>query len=234
MKDIYGIISNVRKVLNSGTPLSEISRDTGVSISVLKKLKSEYQDVEDTKFSTIWKLNSYYKNHQITIDGLSETNRELDNVKLPKKIVNFIRRLRVLTEEINEGKQELNVEVSKVWRKDKDDVSFLGHQLNVRQGAVLGLKDGVLLGYELYSLKVTKPIENHIENIDSVKVLFDEAGLVKTLKEIKLKGGQIILEKNDILGTFISVRCKHKDVVKYSMYNYYGKMEADFFDIEVK
>ncbi|MDN8674630.1 hypothetical protein Q0P22_14345, partial [Staphylococcus aureus] len=125
-------------------------------------------------------------------------------------------------------------EVSKVWIKDKDDVSFLRHQLNVRQGAVLGLKDAMILGYALYSLKITKPIENHIENIDSVKVLFDEAGLVKTLKEIKLKGGQIILEKNDTLGNFISVRCKDKGVAKYSMYNYYGKMEADFFDIEVK
>lgn len=223
--DLYLVIRNVRKVLNSGTPLSEISIETDVSMSVLKKLSAEHQDISDTKFSTIFNLNDYYNKHKESIDLIANKNDGLADVKLPRKVNKFIKELSEATKKINDGYQELYIDVAKIWKKEKKEIRFLHHALVVCQ--ILYLES------EPYTLKFTNPIDKDIDCINNVKLNFDEMGLISKLKEIKQKDGHIKLDGR--YGEhFISVSCRDKSIEKYGDYDYYGKVESDFFSLEVE
>lgn len=223
--DLYLVVRNVRKVLNSGIPLSEISVETNVSMSVLKKLSAEHQDIGDTKFSTIFNLNDYYHNHKESIDLITSKNDGLADVKLPRKVNKFIKELSKATQEINDGSQDLFVDVSKVWIKEKKEIRFLNHALVVRQN--------LRLESEPYSLTFTNPIDKDIDHINNFKLNFDEMGLITKLKEIKQKNGNIKLD-GKYGEHFISVSCRGESIEKYGNYDYYGKVESDFFSLEVE
>lgn len=223
--DLYLVVRNVRKVLNSGIPLSEISVETNVSMSVLKKLSAEHQDVGDTKFSTIFNLNDYYHKHKESIDLIASKNNGLADVKLPRKVNKFIKELSKATQKINDGSQDLYVDVSKVWIKEKKEIHFLHHALVVRQN--------LYLESEPYNLTFTNPIDKDIDHINNLKLNFDEMGLITKLKEIKQKNGNIKLD-GKYGEHFISVSCRDESIEKYGNYDYYGKVESDFFSLEVE
>ncbi|HCC5607603.1 TPA: hypothetical protein M5605_002525 [Staphylococcus aureus] len=223
--DLYLVVRNVRKVLNSGIPLSEISVETNVSMSVLKKLSAEHQDIGDTKFSTIFNINDYYHKHKESIDLIASKNDGLADVKLPRKVNKFIKELSKATQKINDGSQNLYVDVSKVWVKEKKEIHFLHYALVVRQD--------LYLESEPYNLTFTNPIDNDIDCISNIKLHFDEMGLISKLKEIKQKDGYIKLD-GKYGEHFISVSCRDKSIEKYGNYDYYGKIESDFFRLEIE
>ncbi|EAG7623057.1 hypothetical protein A0I99_15855, partial [Listeria monocytogenes] len=102
---LNGIEEKVEKLLQSEITIKEISEDTGISESILKKLSSGEQSISNAKYGTIQQLYNYYIEHSDNISLHSNSTSDYSQVRLPKKIRDLIKDIDKAIEDVNQNKQ---------------------------------------------------------------------------------------------------------------------------------
>ncbi|MBO0377092.1 hypothetical protein [Staphylococcus warneri] len=108
------IEEKVEKLLHSEITIKEISEDTGISESILKKLSSGEQSISNAKYGTIQRLYNYYIEHSDNIALHSNRISDYSQVKLPKKMRDLITDIDKAIEDVNQNKQTVILEVKDV------------------------------------------------------------------------------------------------------------------------
>lgn len=224
------VLKNVETLLKSPITLKEISESTGISESVLKKLSSGEREVPNAKFEVINQLYQFYLENKIEIFKDKSYMEELSRVNLPKNIRNFIQDLRNAIDQVNNNEQEMLYEVKTIYIKDKHgNIGEKGKCIAVDEHMALDLDVITGLAKDPYDLKINTEIAAPVDELKQVKIVFDEIGLVKALKQIKNDGGKIKLSKEN---RHIMVYPKGTSLYEYNMYDYIGAFERMFFSLE--
>ena len=108
------IEKKVEKLLHSEITIKEISEDTGISESILKKLSSGEQSIYNAKYGTIQQLYNYYIEHSDNISLHSNSDSGYSLVRLPKKMRDLITDIDKAIEDVNQNKQTVILEVKDV------------------------------------------------------------------------------------------------------------------------
>ncbi|MFW3619482.1 FtsK/SpoIIIE domain-containing protein [Staphylococcus caprae] len=182
----------VLKLLESDISAYRISKDTGVSESVIKKLRNQNQQLEDTKFETVSKLYSYAMKNQSKI-----SENELKDIKLPKAVLTFIEEIASRIENINQKGAVKNVYVFDKYHMDDN-----GNSENKNSFIEINETISLPLQYNYhdeipYQVHITKEI-NSKRNIDTIKgmtLLFKKDALINDLK-IHIKNGSKVKMKS--------------------------------------
>lgn len=219
----------VLKLLKSDISAYRISKDTGVSESVVKKLRNQNQQLEDTKYETVSKLYAYAMKHQSVI-----REDELKDVKLPKAVMTFIEQIASRIESINHKGAVKNVYVF-----DKYHMNNNGNSENKNTFIEINETMSLPLQYNYndevpYQVNIKKEIKskNNIDSIRGMKLLFNKDELIKDLKihikngsKVKIKSSDnkfpLMWNNNDNKGIYINDIFNNSEV-----YNY----EASYFD----
>ncbi|PTJ36460.1 hypothetical protein [Staphylococcus simulans] len=224
----------IEKLLHSQIPLREISEGSGVSESTLKKLSSGEQKISNTKFAIIESLYCYYQEVSVNVDLYNLQNSEVQKVRLPKKIRDLIEDIDKTIDEINQDNSLLNeIQVRDLHSVDNmGNITFKEKRLTIDQWVGLGRKKEELLiaAREPYRLIVETKIENTIDNINGIRIIFNKQALIHALKQIKFDGGKVDIYKGQ--GKNISVNLKNTSLRKYENYDFIGAFEQEFFSIE--
>ncbi|SUL87729.1 hypothetical protein [Staphylococcus aureus] len=85
------------------------------------------------------------------------------------------------------------------------------------------------LAKDPYDLKINTEISDIVDELKQVKIIFDEIGLVKALKQIKYDGGKIKLSKEK---RHIMVYPKGTSLYEYNRFDYIGAFELMFFSLD--
>ena len=224
----------IEKLLHSQIPLREISEGSGVSESTLKKLSSGEQKISNTKFAIIESLYCYYQEVSVSVDLYDLQNSEVQKVRLPKKIRDLIEDIDKTIDGINQDNSLLNeIQVRDLHSVDNmGNITFKEKRLTIDQWVGLGMKKEELLiaAREPYRLVVETKIENTIDNINGIRIIFNKQALIHALKQIKFDGGKVDIYKGQ--GKNISVSPKNTSLSKYENYDFIGAFEQEFFSIE--
>ncbi|MHD0398781.1 hypothetical protein ACY2DA_13245 [Staphylococcus simulans] len=224
----------IEKLLHSQIPLREISEGSGVSESTLKKLSSGEQKISNTKFAIIESLYCYYQEVSVNVDLYDLQNSEVQKVRLPKKIRNLIEDIDKTIEAINQNNSLLNeIQVRDLHRVDNmGNITFKEKRLTIDQWVGLEMKkeESIITAREPYRLVVETKIENTIDNINGIRIIFNKQALIHALKQIKFDGGKVDIYKGQ--GKNISVSPKNTSLSKYENYDFIGAFEQGFFTIE--
>lgn len=224
----------IEKLLHSQIPLREISEGSGVSESTLKKLSSGEQKISNTKFAIIESLYCYYQEVSVNVDLYDLQNSEVQKVRLPKKIRDLIEDIDKTIDGINQDNSLLNeIQVRDLHSVDnKGNITFKEKRLTMDQWIGLGIKkeESVIAAREAYRLVVETKIEDTIDNINGIRIIFNKQALIHALKQIKFDGGKVDIYKGQ--GKNISVSPKNTSLSKYKNYDFMGAFEQEFFSIE--
>lgn len=219
----------VQKLLESDISAYRISKDTGVSESVVKKLRNQNQQLEDTKYETVNKLYEYAMKNQSKIN-----EGELKDIKLPKSVMTFINEISSRIKRINQKGAVKNVYVFDKYHMDND-----GNSENKNTFIEINETMGIPIQYNYtdevpYQVHIKKEInsKNNIDSIKGMKLIFNKDELIKDLK-IHIKNGSKVKMKasnnkfslmwNNTTNKGIYI----KDIFNNSeVYNY----EASYFD----
>ncbi|HCU8763891.1 TPA: hypothetical protein OVG04_002705 [Staphylococcus aureus] len=233
---LNGIEEKVEKLLQSEITIKEISEDTGISESILKKLSSGEQSISNAKYGTIQQLYNYYIEHSDNIALRFNSNLDYSHVRLPKKIRDLIRDIDKAIEDVNQNKQTVILEVKDVYTNQKNgSVYFKRKELEIDDVIGLGLDEtteprGISEGYKL---KIRTSFANEISHINDFKIVFDKQKLINVLKQIKHEGGKVWINKKESTRG-IDVSPKHTSIEKYKSYDYIGGFESFFMTIEIE
>ncbi|MBO0377103.1 hypothetical protein [Staphylococcus warneri] len=233
---LNGIEEKVEKLLQSEITIKEISEDTGISESILKKLSSGEQSISNAKYGIIQQLYNYYIEHSDNIALRSNSNSDYNHVRLPKKIRDLIRDIDKAIEDVNQNKQTVILAVKDVYTNQKNgSVYFKRKELEIDDMIGLELDEtteprGIREGYKL-NIRTSSPDE--ITHINDFKIIFDKQKLINVLKQIKHEGGKVWINKKDSTRG-IDVSPKHTSIEKYKSYDYIGGFESFFMTIEVE
>ena len=233
---LNGIEEKVEKLLHSEITIKEISEDTGISESILKKLSSGEQSIYNAKYGTIQQLYNYYIEHSDNISLHSNSDSGYSLVRLPKKMRDLITDIDKAIEDVNQNKQTVILEVKDVYTNQKNgNVYFKGKELEIDDMIGLGLDEtteprGISEGYKL---NIRTSFTNEITHINDFKIIFDKQKLINVLKQIKHEGGKVWINKKESTRG-IDVSPKHTSIEKYKSYDYIGGFESFFMTIEVE
>ena len=224
----------IEKLLHSKIPLREISEGSGVSESTLKKLSSGEQKISNTKFAIIESLYCYYQEVSVNVDLYDLQNSEVQKVRPPKKIRDLIEDIDKTIDGINQDNSLLNeIQVRDLHSVDNmGNITFKEKRLTIDQWVGLGMKkeESLIAAREPYRLVVETKIENTIDNINGIRIIFNKQALIHALKQIKFDGGKVDIYKGQ--GKNISVSPKNTSLSKYENYDFIGAFEQGFFTIE--
>ena len=232
---LNGIEEKVEDLLQSDITIKEISEDTGISESILKKLSSGEQSISNAKYGTIQQLYNYYIEHSDNIT-LFNNNSDYRHVRVPKKIRDLISDIDKAIEDINQNKQTVILEVQDVYTNSKNGNVYLKRkELEIKDMIGLGLDEtteprGVR---EPYNLIIRTPFKNQISHINNFKIVFDKQKLINNLKQIKHEGGKIWINKKESTRS-IDVSPKQTSIEKFKSFNYIGGFERFFVSIEIE
>lgn len=232
---LNGIEEKVEDLLQSDITIKEISEDTGISESILKKLSSGEQSISNAKYGTIQQLYNYYIEHSDNIT-LFNNNSDYRHVRVPKKIRDLISDIDKAIEDINQNKQTVILEVQDVYTNSKNGNVYLKRkELEIKDMIGLGLDEtteprGVR---EPYNLIIRTPFKNQISHINNFKIVFDKQKLINNLKQIKHEGGKIWINKKESTRS-IDVSPKQTSIEKFKSFNYIGGFERFFMSIEIE
>ncbi|WP_353420018.1 hypothetical protein PYH66_13520 (plasmid) [Staphylococcus delphini] len=224
----------IEKLLHSQIPLREISEGSGVSESTLKKLSSGEQKISNTKFAIIESLYCYYQEVTVSVDLYNLQNSEVQKVRLPKKIRDLIEDIDKTIDGINQDNSLLNeIQVRDLHSVDNmGNITFKEKRLTIDQWIGLGIKkeESVIAAREPYRLVVETKIENTIDKINHIRIIFNKQALIHALKQIKFDGGKVDIYKGQSKN--ISVSPKNISLSKYKDYDFIGAFEQEFFSID--
>jgi len=232
---LNGIEEKVEDLLQSDITIKEISEDTGISESILKKLSSGEQSISNAKYGTIQQLYNYYIEHSDNIT-LFNNNSDYRHVRVPKKIRDLISDIDKAIEDINQNKQTVILEVQDVYTNSKNGNVYLKRkELEIKDMIGLGLDEtteprGVR---EPYNLIIRTPFKNQISHINNFKIVFDKQKLINNLKQIKHEGGKIGINKKESTRS-IDVSPKQTSIEKFKSFHYIGGFERFFMSIEIE
>lgn len=233
---LNGIEEKVEKLLQSEITIKEISEDTGISESILKKLSSGEQSISNAKYGTIQQLYNYYIEYSDNIALLSNSNSDYSHVRLPKKIRDLIRDIDKAIEDVNQNKQTVILEVKDIYTNQKNgNVYFKRKELEINGVIGLGLDEtteprGVREGYKL---TIRTSFTNEVSHINNFKINFDKQKLINVLKQIKHEGGKVWINKKESTRS-VDVSPKNTSIEKYKSYDYIGGFESFFMTIEIE
>ncbi|MGO4038251.1 hypothetical protein [Staphylococcus pseudintermedius] len=233
---LNGIEEKVEKLLQSEITIKEISEDTGISESILKKLSSGEQSISNAKYGTIQQLYNYYIEHSDNISLHSNSTSDYSQVRLPKKMRDLIKDIDKAIEDVNQNKQTVILEVKDVYTNQKNgNVYFKRKELEINDVIGLGLDEtteprGIR---EPYKIIIRTPFTDKISHINEFKIIFDKQKLINTLKQIKHEGGKVWVNKKESTRG-ICVHPKNTSIEKFKNYDYIGGFERFFMTIEVE
>lgn len=234
---LNGIETKVEKLLQSQITIKEISENTGISESILKKLSSGEQSVSNAKYNTVELLYNYYIERSDEIDVNSNNKSEFQHVKLPKKIRDLIEDIDKAIQDVNHNKQTVILEAKDVYTNDKDEnVYFKRKELAVNDIIGLGPDETTkeyVSAKEPYNIIVSTPIKNQISNITKFNIVFDKQKLIDNLKQIKHEGGKFGINKSGE-GRSVYVNPHNTSISKFNPYSYIGRFESFFMSIKIE
>lgn len=219
----------VLKLLKSDISAYRISKDTGVSESVVKKLRNQNQQLEDTKYETVNKLYTYALQNQAKI-----REDDLKDIKLPKTVHTFIEQIASRIESINHKGAVKNVYVFDKYHMDDN-----GNSENKNTFIEINETMSLPLQYNYndevpYQVNIKKEInsKNNIDSIRGMKLLFKKDELIRDLKIHIKNGSKVKMKASDNKFSLIRNNTPNKgiyinDIFNNSeVYNY----EASYFD----
>ncbi|HHA6127497.1 TPA: hypothetical protein ACONAQ_002788 [Staphylococcus aureus] len=233
---LNGIEEKVEKLLQSEITIKEISEDTGISESILKKLSSGEQSISNAKYGTIQQLYNYYIEHSDNISLHSKSTSDYSQVRLPKKMRDLITDIDKAIEDVNQNKQTVILEVKDVYTNQKNgNVYFKRKELEINDVIGLGLDEttepkGIREGYKII---IRTPFTDQISHINDFNIIFDKQKLINVLKQIKHEGGKVWINKKESTRR-IDVYPKNTSIEKFKNYDYIGGFERFFMTIEVE
>lgn len=234
---LNGIEEKVEKLLRSDITLKEISENTGISESILKKLSSGEQSISNAKYNTVKCLYNYYIEKSSEIDLNPNNKSDFRNVKIPKRIRDLIEDIDKAIQDVNQNKQTVILEVKDVYKNNIDgNVYFKRKELVINDTIGLGLDETTtdyVTANEPYNIIISTPIKNEINNITNFNIIFDKQKLIDNLKQIKHEGGKFGIKK---VGEdrSIDVRPKNTSIAKFNPYGYIERFESFFMSIEIE
>lgn len=169
----------------------------------------------------------------MSVDLHDEQTSEVQRVRLPKRIRNLIEDIDTAIDEINQNNGMLNeIQVRDLHSVDNEgNITFKEKLLTIDQWIGLGVKEeSVTLAREPYRLVVQTKIENTIEKINHIRIIFNKQALIHALKQIKFDGGKVDIYKGQ--GKSISASPKGTSLSKYENYDFIGAFEQEFFSNE--
>ena len=233
---LNGIEEKVEKLLHSEITIKEISEDTGISESILKKLSSGEQSISNAKYGTIQQLYNYYIEYSDNIALLSNSNSDYSHVRLPKKIRDLIRDIDKAIEDVNQNKQTVILEVKDIYTNQKNgNVYFKRKELEINDVIGLGLDETTepRRAREPYNIIITTSFTDEISHINDFKIIFDKQKLINNLKQIKHEGGKFGINKAGE-DRSIGVHPKDTSIAKFNPYGYIARFESFFMTIEIE
>lgn len=227
MYSLY-IKNGVRSLLNSNISATKISEQTKVNLSIVKKLKSNLQTIENTNFDSISKLYDYYLDNQKEIEAQKEVPIAVLNQKLPNSVIKF---LDEITYSVNQVNFESVSRVSEVYIYDKYTIDNKGNSKSKKSYIKIDESIPVEKGGVVYNYQIS--IENEIDSKDKIRgikdlrIIFDRELLEIELKKHKMSGSKIKVHNSKDGSTGIRV-VSHVD--NKEIYN----IESNYFNIDFK
>lgn len=222
------IKNNIQSLLNSDISSTKISEESGANLSIVKKLKSNLQTIENTSFETISKLYDYYLDNHKIIDAQQEVDPKILSQKLPKNIIYF---LDELTDRINIINFKKASRVNNVYIYDKYTLDNEGNSKTKESYIKVDESIPISKNNEVYQYQIT--IVNKIDSrdkfssINNLTIEFNREVLEIDLKKHKLSGSKIKLNnsKNGNVGIRVISNLDNTDI-----YNF----ESNYFHINFK
>lgn len=238
--DMNEIERSVEKLLSSHLSLKEISQESGISESILKKISSGEQEIPNAKFNTIRPLYEYYLKKESEIFKNYQYSDDLKNVKLPKKILTLINDIDNAINYLNENKDQIGkVEYKNIYIVDKKgELSYKSRLMTIDTLIPLNTVEEIehlRAVKEPYHLIVNQLLEDSIDNFTKITIKFNKQDLIQELKEIKSQGNAISIHKEgDYNMKSIGVNFKKDFAEKYKGNSYVGGFETDFLSIDLE
>ncbi|MGJ7589115.1 hypothetical protein [Staphylococcus shinii] len=236
--DLAEVETSIEKLLSSHLTLKEISNNTGVSESILKKLSSGEQSISNAKFATVESLYSCYLENNESINNFINEGEDLKHIKLPKKVLGLIEDIDKTIQYMQHDKKlSLKVDVKDVYKVGREgEVSLLEKLISINDIIGLGVKEEgeYLTAKEPYRLIVNTKIDKSITKLRDFTVRFDKQKLIYTLKKLKNEGNQIYIVNTKECTKNIGVYFKKGNENQYinTNYGYIEGFESEFFYIE--
>lgn len=227
MYSVY-IKNGVQSLLNSNISATTVSEQANVNLSIVKKLKSNLQTIENTSFDSISKLYDYYLDNQKEIEAQKEVHPAILNQKLPNSVIKF---LDEITHSINQVNFESVSRVSEVYVYDKYTIDNKGNSKSKKSyikidESIPVKKSGVVYNYQI-SIENEIDSKDKIRGIKGLKIIFDRELLEIELKKYKMSGSKIKVHNSKDGSTGIRV-VSHGD--NKEVYN----IESNYFNIDFK
>lgn len=227
MYSVY-IKNGVQSLLNSNISATTVSEQANVNLSIVKKLKSNLQTIENTSFDSISKLYDYYLDNQKEIEAQKEVHPAILNQKLPNSVIKF---LDEITHSINQVNFESVSRVSEVYVYDKYTIDNKGNSKSKKSyikidESIPVKKSGVVYNYQI-SIENEIDSKDKIRGIKDLKIIFDRELLEIELKKYKMSGSKIKVHNSKDGSTGIRV-VSHGD--NKEVYN----IESNYFNIDFK
>lgn len=227
MYSVY-IKNGVQSLLNSNISATTVSEQANVNLSIVKKLKSNLQTIENTSFDAISKLYDYYLDNQKEIEAQKEVHPAILNQKLPNSVIKF---LDEITHSINQVNFESVSRVSEVYVYDKYTIDNKGNSKSKKSyikidESIPVKKSGVVYNYQI-SIENEIDSKDKIRGIKDLKIIFDRELLEIELKKYKMSGSKIKVHNSKDGSTGIRV-VSHGD--NKEVYN----IESNYFNIDFK
>lgn len=227
MYSVY-IKNGVESLLNSNISSTTVSEQTNVNLSVVKKLKSNSQTIENTSFDAISKLYDYYLDNQKEIEAQKEVHPAILNQKLPNSVIKF---LDEITYSVNQINFESVSRVSEVYVYDKYTIDNKGNSKSKKSYIKIDESIPVKKGGVVYNYQIS--IENEIDSKDKIRgikdlrIIFDRELLEIELKKHKMSGSKIKVHnsKDGSTGIRVVSHVNNKDI-----YN----IESSYFNIDFR
>ncbi|HHC6240466.1 TPA: hypothetical protein ACN4XU_002518 [Staphylococcus aureus] len=233
---LNGIEEKVEKLLRSDITLKEISENTGISESILKKLSSGEQSISNAKYYTVECLYNYYIEKSSEIDLNPNNKSDFRNVKIPKRIRDLIEDIDKAIQDVNQNKQTVILEVKDVYTNQRNgNVYFKRKELEINDVIGLGLDETTepRRAREPYNIIITTSFTDEISHINDFKIIFDKQKLINNLKQIKHEGGKFGINKAGE-DRSIGVHPKDTSIAKFNPYGYIARFESFFMTIEIE
>ncbi|RIM89008.1 hypothetical protein BU107_04600 [Staphylococcus xylosus] len=227
MYSVY-IKNGVQSLLNSNISATTISEKTNVNLSIVKKLKSNLQTIENTSFDSISKLYDYYLDNQKEIEAQKEVHPVILNQKLPNSVIKF---LDEITYSVNQVNFESVSRVSEVYVYDKYTIDNKGNSKSKKSyikidESIPVKKSGVVYNYQI-SIENAIDSKDKIRGIKDLKIIFDRELLEIELKKHKMSGSKIKVHNSKDGSTGIRVVSHGNNKEIYNI-------ESSYFNIDFK
>lgn len=220
--------NGVQSLLNSNISATTVSEQANVNLSIVKKLKSNLQTIENTSFDAISKLYDYYLDNQKEIEAQKEVHPAILNQKLPNSVIKF---LDEITYSVNQVNFDSVSRVSEVYVYDKYTIDNKGNSKSKKSyikidESIPVKKSGVVYNYQI-SIENEIDSKDKIRGIKDLKIIFDRELLEIELKKHKMSGSKIKVHNSKDGSTGIRV-VSHGD--NKEIYN----IESSYFNIDFK